>query len=294
MGSKQLASRQHVLPNSLDEVLHRTVEDIIDYELQLELFDLSKTFSHIYRLILPQLSRHKMTLGIRTAADTAKLIHSDQYIFAHTILIIFEQLINQAQTGKITVKISQKEQTITVAVSTSEGDHCQPISQLETVIQLCKLLNYRLAVNKTDDGDEELVIQIPLTETDEQSQLKPRILIVEDNDVNATVLQHFLEAYSQDIQRVRNGRQSLDFLAKQPVEFVMMDINMPIMNGIDACKLIRAQKDQPQPVIIAVTADSTEATEQACISAGMNAYLTKPYTAEQLHKVMKPFIQQPD
>ena len=109
-----------------------------------------------------------------------------------------------------------------------------------------------------------------------------QILIVEDNDINAAVLTHFLQPYGLVIKRLVNGKQAVDHVREHPVSLIMMDVNMPIMNGCEATKNIRALTDIQQPVIIAVTADATMATEKSCKDVGMNGFLSKPYNAKQL------------
>ena len=118
----------------------------------------------------------------------------------------------------------------------------------------------------------------------------PCILVVEDNDINAMLLMHFLSTYDNKIERVHNGQQAVDFVLTNPVAVIMMDINMPIMDGCQATKIIRALESITQPHIVAVTADATKATQERCQSVGMNDFLAKPFNAEQLKTLMDPVI----
>lgn len=117
------------------------------------------------------------------------------------------------------------------------------------------------------------------------------ILIVEDNDINAAILTHFLTPYGFDIERCLNGQQAVDYIKENPVHIVMMDINMPQMNGCEATQIIRNLTDIEQPHIIAVTADSSITTFERCQQVGMNGFLAKPYNITQLSEILKPIIE---
>ena len=117
------------------------------------------------------------------------------------------------------------------------------------------------------------------------------ILIVEDNDINATLLGHFLQPFNVKVERVTNGQQAIDFVKQNGVSLILMDINMPVMDGCEATKIIRSLDNIQQPPIIAVTADATLVMEQRCKAAGMDDFLAKPLYAQLLRDVVKPFLQ---
>lgn len=116
------------------------------------------------------------------------------------------------------------------------------------------------------------------------------ILIVEDNDINATVLIHFLKPFEAIVTRVVNGQQAIDFVKDNTVTLVLMDINMPVLNGCEATKIIRALPNIHQPHIIAVTADITNTTKERCNDVGMNDFLAKPYNKDQLNALIDPVL----
>lgn len=284
--------RQTALPADLDEALALSDDKIAGHATSVALFDLSKTFSHIYRLLMPRLIAVQMTMGIKTDSDAPKEIHGDQFALCHTLLLILHHLIEQIQEGKLTITVSLHENSLQIAIdSVEDADLSVLVSDNTIVNQLCEHQQYKLSIRQSSDNPLVL-LQIPLPQTQEAVQpCSPCFLIVEDNDVNATVLQHFLSHYSETITRVKNGQQALDFIADNPVDFVMMDINMPVMDGLEACKHIRNNAEIKQPVIIAVTADSTKNSEQACMASGMDGFLAKPYSTAQLRETLTPFMQ---
>ena len=117
-----------------------------------------------------------------------------------------------------------------------------------------------------------------------------QILIVEDNDVNATVLTHFLLPYNHQIHRVVNGQKGVEYVNNKKVDVIMMDLNMPIMNGYDACKQIRQNKQIDQPVIIAVSADATPNSVKKCQNIGMDGFLAKPFNVKQLSSIVDQYL----
>jgi PAS domain S-box-containing protein len=108
-----------------------------------------------------------------------------------------------------------------------------------------------------------------------------KILIAEDYKLNQTVIQYLLETldYTGDI--VDNGLQVLEILEKQFYDVILMDMQMPEMDGITATKIIR-QSEQKQPYIIALTANALEDDRIKCMEAGMNDYISKPISIEEL------------
>ncbi|MFT8776336.1 MAG: ATP-binding protein [Gluconacetobacter liquefaciens] len=110
------------------------------------------------------------------------------------------------------------------------------------------------------------------------------ILVVEDNIVNRKILCRLLARVGHRWEAVANGEEALDILQERSFDLVLMDLNMPVMNGIEATKLHRFSEiggAEALP-IVALTADGTPETQQRCREAGMNAFLLKPVMLEDL------------
>ena len=111
------------------------------------------------------------------------------------------------------------------------------------------------------------------------------VLVVEDNPVNQLVVKGLLKKYGYDVVSASNGAEALDKLEKISVNLVLMDCQMPIMDGFEATRRIRnsdfAYRDIP---IIAVTANAMSEDRHMCIQAGMNDYLCKPIDAQVLNR----------
>jgi two-component system sensor histidine kinase RpfC len=109
------------------------------------------------------------------------------------------------------------------------------------------------------------------------------ILVAEDSDINAKVLTTFLDEAGYHVTRVVNGQEALEQLEHTRYDFVLMDMRMPEMDGLDATRAWRERESSGQHVpIVALTANATTEDQQQCLDAGMDGFLTKPINAQRL------------
>ncbi|RYF72715.1 MAG: response regulator [Cytophagaceae bacterium] len=114
---------------------------------------------------------------------------------------------------------------------------------------------------------------------------KKHILLVEDNDMNRLVVTTILAAYDITVLEVANGAQALDILRLQPVDLVLMDVQMPVMDGLEATRIIRSEISATLP-IIALTASAIRTEQEECYKAGMNGFLAKPFEEGELLDIL--------
>lgn len=109
------------------------------------------------------------------------------------------------------------------------------------------------------------------------------VLVADDNKVNRRVVQRILESAGHRVTLVANGEEALDALEEARFDLVLMDVNMPVLDGIEAAKLYQLQSLGRRRVpILALTADATPEARQRCLEAGMEGCLTKPVTPAAL------------
>ena len=113
-----------------------------------------------------------------------------------------------------------------------------------------------------------------------------RVLVVEDNPVNQMLIIRSLEQWQVTHLTANNGREAIELLEKQAVDLIIMDLQMPEMDGFEATRFIRHQLLQTTP-IIALTANTDSDTQQRCIDAGMDAFLSKPVSLSLLQRKIK-------
>lgn len=115
-----------------------------------------------------------------------------------------------------------------------------------------------------------------------------RILLVEDNLVNQKVVLRMLDKFGYESDLANNGLEALDALSRQIYDLVLMDVHMPEMDGIEATHVIRRTlATERQPRIVAITAAAMIEDQEACLAAGMDAFLTKPVRPEHLAQVLQ-------
>jgi len=158
-------------------------------------------------------------------------------------------------------------------------------AQLAKPLKASQLYNTLLQVlTPGESGDQTAKVA-----TDGQQAMSPlRILLAEDNAVNQKVALRLLQrlGYSADV--AWNGLEALAALERQPYDVVLMDVQMPELDGLDASRRI-CERWPPdgRPHIIAMTANALPEDREACFAAGMNDYVAKPIRAEELTAALK-------
>ena len=122
------------------------------------------------------------------------------------------------------------------------------------------------------------------TEAETEPSVRGRVLLVEDNAANQMFMLMALRKIGYRIDVASTGTDAVEMFRKLPYDVVLMDVQMPDMDGLEATQRIRTRhRDRPTP-IIALTADAMQGDRERCIEAGMNDYLTKPIDPALLHE----------
>ena len=114
-----------------------------------------------------------------------------------------------------------------------------------------------------------------------------RVLVVEDNPVNTKLALRMLERLGQRSDMAANGAEALEALERQPYDVVLMDIQMPVMDGIAATKAIRAKWGDAGPRIVGLSAHALASEREKALAAGMHDYLVKPLELRKLEGVLQ-------
>ena len=123
-----------------------------------------------------------------------------------------------------------------------------------------------------------------------------RVLLVEDDIINRLATEHLLLSLSHQVIAAENGKAALELLRTENVDVIIMDLRMPIMDGLHATRIIRtdpAYKAWAKIPIVALTAHALPDDQEACRAAGMNAFLTKPYDMMTLLRALSNAMQRP-
>ena len=123
---------------------------------------------------------------------------------------------------------------------------------------------------------------------------QPTVLLVEDNEVNQLVAVAMLEKHGYDVDVVGDGRAALDAVADRPYDAVLMDCQMPVMDGYTAtAELRRRDHGGDRLPIIALTAHAFDGERERCLAAGMDDFVAKPVRADVLTAALERHIEPP-
>ena len=122
--------------------------------------------------------------------------------------------------------------------------------------------------------------------TDFAKRYPLRILIAEDNITNAQIASMFLKKMGYKTDIAKNGQEALEIVSDTNYDLIFMDVQMPVMDGLEATRMIRLCLNE-QPVIIAMTANAMQGDRQECLQAGMDDYISKPIKIEEMNKMLE-------
>ncbi len=121
-----------------------------------------------------------------------------------------------------------------------------------------------------------------------------RILLVEDNLVNQKIAFKILEKKGCQVQMANNGREAIDRMNKETFDIVLMDVQMPVLDGFEATRLIREEEKKTgrHMPIVAMTAHAMEGDEKKCLGAGMDGYISKPIDPLRVYETIQNLLPQ--
>ncbi|TXI16692.1 MAG: response regulator [Nitrosomonas sp.] len=224
---------------------------------------------------------------------------------------LIELQLSVSDTG---IGISEENQKLLFQEFTQVGESSQHIhgTGLGLVItnNLLALMHGKIALSSELNNGSRFDVSIPLAYgiadtanskySDCESQIRPaafashrQILLVEDNEVNQLISRAMLERLNCTVILARDGVEAIREFSSQYFDLILMDCNMPVLDGFEATKQIRAleQQQNKSPIpIVALTAHAFDDIKQQCFDAGMNGHLSKPFDQAQLNKILQQFL----
>ena len=168
----------------------------------------------------------------------------------------------------------------------------KPVRQSQLFDCLATVMAERLQTDELPDAPGNLVTRHTLEEARLLS--RRRILVVEDNPVNQKVATRQLEKLGQFSDVAANGREAIEALERTQYDIVLMDCQMPEMDGYEATAEIRRREGSTKhTVIIAMTANAMEGEREKCLAAGMDDYISKPIKPEKLREALERWSESP-
>ncbi|WP_240543809.1 response regulator [Spirosoma foliorum] len=173
---------------------------------------------------------------------------------------------------------------------------------LSIVKALVELQGGSVAVTSTPGEGSQFIVEIPYLIAKEQMSVNPqpvstttpigenvRVLVVEDNLMNQKLALQVLKRLGYEAQVAGDGQQALDLLKENTVDIILMDLQMPVMDGYETTRQIRSRLNSAVP-IIAMTAHALPSEQEECLKVGMNDFLPKPFQLHELQTLLRNYL----
>ena len=145
--------------------------------------------------------------------------------------------------------------------------------------------------------DQETVVEAAPTQADAEAEIdvapfhQPRVLLAEDNAINTLLATTLLDAAGCQVETVVQGAEALEAVQIRHFDLILMDVSMPVMDGLEATRRIRALAGRAGSTpIVAMTANAMASDRDNCIDAGMNDFVSKPFEADAFLRVVGRYV----
>jgi CheY-like chemotaxis protein len=125
----------------------------------------------------------------------------------------------------------------------------------------------------------------------DSSRSGKRILLVEDDAISRVVIEQLVRRKGYDLDLAMNGKEAVDAANHVQYDLILMDVQMPDMDGYTATRIIRNSKLKRQPIIIATTAFALKGDRDKCLDAGMDDYISKPIDVETFYEMLERYLE---
>ncbi len=313
------AENLHAIVN---DVLDFSKIDAHKLELESIPFPLLKSVDELVQLNHFGASKKGLVISAEFQKDLPNLVSGDPTRIRQVLLNLINNAIKFTEVGSITLSLSRTHELTRFEVRDTgigmSGEAAskmfQPFTQADTSTtrkyggtglglsickQLVELMGGKIGVESTLGKGSLFWFEIPLPVAAPVAVPSSRpipdvitkklsILIVEDNNVNAMIARVMMEKLGHTISLAVNGQEALNALKQQTFDLVLMDCQMPVLDGFETTKIIRTSKESWKDIpIIAMTANAMSGDRDRCLAVGMTDYVSKPIKKEELLKVIK-------
>lgn len=309
------------LADTVNKIIDISQHEAVELNESRSSFDLASTMESILLLF----RNHKqLKIDLIISENITNYMIGDPIKLKQIFLNLLQSILSTSSEKPLYIKINsgikketQTSYTIVFLLSAcfKENDTCKPIPppgqfELNNTIKLVERKGGKLTVEETTEKtffkiyvtfekDLKRRIDRPIDklnffEKKEQTDLKnASILLVEDNYINQKIVLLSLKNIVKNIDVANNGKEALDKFGTSKYDIILMDIQMPIMDGLVATKKIREIESSTnlQTPIIAITANALTGDRENCLAVGMNDYISKPFQVDVLVQKMKSLLE---
>jgi two-component system, sensor histidine kinase len=327
---KNAASASQHLLSIINNILDLSKIEAGELKLEDKPFDLRSVLEDTKAILSPAASEKNLLFIFPDAQSSTLYYRGDPHRIRQVLLNIVGNAIKFTERGSITLQceVDERSQSMhDVHISVEDtgigieksflNSFFKKFSQEDTSTarkyggtglgmaithELIREMNGRITVTSDKGVGTRFDIYLSLNVSDSPNRLQTsvkniekcfnhlRILLVEDNEMNRLVATNSLAHLGAIIEEAENGAIAIDILKRRNFDLVLMDLQMPVMSGLEAIQIIRQQLKLSTPVI-ALTANAFKNEIERCIQAGMNDYVTKPFDEDQLIQVVQKYCE---
>lgn len=320
---------QHLL-SIINNILDISKIESGEMSLENKSFSLKDSIQKVISILKPKADEKKLQLITHFSSDIFYVLKGDSLRLEQVLYNIIGNSLKFTNEGQIYVeskvlKSSLNQQTISISITdTGIGmseeyvrDIFKKFNQEDSSIsrkyggtglgmsitrELIHLMEGEINVKSEKNAGTCIEITLLLDRGNEEDLEKndwqnehlsiagTRVLLVEDNALNQLVAEKSLKHFKCSIAKAENGKIALEMLRREKFDIILMDMQMPEMDGIEATKILRKELAIKTPVI-ALTANAFKTEIDHCINAGMNDYITKPFNEENLLNTIYKYVK---
>lgn len=294
-------------------------------------FDMTELLERAVQVMTYKAAEKKLALTLVTDPTLVPVLIGDPYRLNQILLNLLSNAIKFTETGRVTIRCScqqqQTQQLVNITVADTgigiEPDYLQKLFTkftqedgsivrryggtglgMSITKQLIDLMGGTIEVTSEKNQGTTVTVRIAFPvgtrsdlpvaeqEVEEQDVLNgKRILLVEDNTMNRLIVTTILKPYGVVVTEVTNGLSAVEAFQTDTFDLILMDVQMPVMDGLEASRIIRSTAS-PQIPIIALTASAIRKEEEACYTAGMNDFLAKPFQEQNLISKLTKWLRE--
>jgi PAS domain S-box-containing protein len=295
-------------------------------------FDLHQLLHNIIRIFSVQIENKGLVAHLEKADGLPQYIKGDPIRLKQILFNLINNAIKFTETGTISINVRQESTSFLVFSVTDTGIGIPEDMQVHIFnsftqaelsttrkhggtglgLAICKklveMMGGHINVTSTPGSGSTFAFMITFKPGD-KSMVRPermivdlediktgcqklKILLVEDNQVNTNIAKKFLKMFGHDVIAAMNGKKALVILSKVNFDLVLMDIEMPVMNGLEATQHLRNGKAGPKNIevpVIAMTAHVLNEFKNQCLEAGMNDFVSKPVNFYELGGILRKY-----
>jgi PAS domain S-box-containing protein len=308
------------------DILDYSKLDSGDVSLELNPFDLQKLLEDLVLTQRIRASTKGLSLSLAMGDKLPRMVKGDSFRLNQILLNLLSNAIKFTESGEIAIQVdlsSSDAHSSTVAFSIRDTGIGIPSDKIHTIFDqfvkietepgkifsgtgmglpitkhIIDLQGGQIHVDSKVGVGTTFTVQLRFEHVDEATVIpvkrnkdlhNMRVLVVEDNQMNQFLMKKLLQKWNAEALFAENGVEAIQFLSHEKVDLVIMDLQMPLMNGFEATAVIRDEKskvlDHKVP-ILALTANALSETKAKALSSGFDEYITKPFEQEALFEVM--------